>query len=318
MIPTLLLLAQAAAAMPADTIHAVAMPAGHPGIGNIATWTPHRVYDADHKRWSDLESLATEAAKHDVVFFGEQHDDPGTHALQRALLEAISRRRPVVLSLEMFERDVQPVVDAYLSGRIPEDSLLAGGRPWPRYLTDYRPAVEWARANAWPVIAANVPRPIASAVSRGGLAVLDTLGARRSLVAAEIACPRNDYFKRFAKTMEGHVPGDTEEAKAAAIERYYHSQCVKDETMAEAIVQARATAGPVPLIVHLNGAFHSNYGLGTAERVERRLPDARLLVITAIPVTSLDGIKPSGDERKQGEWLVYTLRPPVADSTATP
>lgn len=311
MIPLLLLLAQTAAATPVDTI-----PASHPGIGEISTWTPHRVYDADQKRWSDLESLAAQAARHDVVFFGEQHDDPGTHAMQRALLEAISRRRPVVLSLEMFERDVQPLVDAYLAGRLPEDSLLGNGRPWPRYATDYRPAVEWARAHGWPVIAANVPRPIASAVSRGGLGVLDTLGERRAHVAAEIACPRNDYFERFAATMAGHVPGDTEEAKAAAIERYYQSQCIKDETMAEAIVRAKANAGPVPLVVHLNGAFHSNYGLGTAERVERRLPDARLLVITAIPVENLDGIKPSGEERKQGDWLVYTLRPPRGDSTS--
>lgn len=305
MISLLLIVAQTIAATPVDT-------------GIATRWTPHRVYDADHKRWSDLESLAAEAVRHDVVFFGEQHDDPGTHDMQRALLEAISRRRPVVLSLEMFERDVQPLLDGYLAGRLPEDSLLAAARPWPRYGTDYRPAVEWARSHGWPVIAANVPRPIASAVSRHGLAVLDTLGDRRVFVAAEIACPRNDYYRKFAKTMEGHVPGDTEAAKAAALERYYQSQCVKDETMAESIVRGRANAGPTPLIVHLNGAFHSNYGLGTAERVERRLPDVELLVITAIPVVDLDGIKPSREERRQGEWLLYTLRPATADPMATP
>jgi uncharacterized iron-regulated protein len=273
------------------------------------TWTPHRVYHADRKRWSDLESLAAEAARHDVVFFGEQHDDPGTHAMQRALLEAIARRRPVILSLEMFERDVQPLLDAYLDGAIPETSLLEQGRPWPRYATDYRPAVEWARAHGWPVIAANVPRPIASAVSRGDLGVLDTLGERRGLVARDIDCRRNDYFDRFSETMAAHVPGDTPEAKEAALVRFYHAQCIKDETMAESIVHAREAAGPGPLIVHLNGAFHSNYGLGTAERVRWRDEEARLLVITAIPVESLDGIEPSGDDRKQGDWLVYTLRP---------
>ncbi len=307
MLSTLLLLAQvsatATAAQPIDTIV-------HPA------WTPHRVYDADRGRWSDLESLAAEAARHDVVFFGEQHDDPGTHAIQRALLEAIARRRPAILSLEMFERDVQPLVDGYLAGRLPEDSLLAAGRPWPRYRTDYRPAVEWARAQGWPVIAANIPRPIASAVARGGLGVIDTLGERRALVAAEVSCPRNEYFKRFAETMKGHVPGDSEAAKDAALERYYQAQCVKDETMAESIVRARASVGGSALVVHLNGAFHSNYGLGTAERVKRRSPKAKLLVITAIPVADLDAVKPSGDERKQGAWLVYTLRP-TADSLAS-
>jgi uncharacterized iron-regulated protein len=253
--------------------------------------------------------MATELSKADVVFFGEQHDDPGTHAMQRALLEALARRRPLILSLEMFERDVQPLLDDYLSGRIGEDSLLDRGRPWPRYATDYRPAVEWARFHNWPVIAANIPRPLASAIARGGLEVLDTLGDRRAQAAARFECGRGKYFDNFAETMRAHVPGDSDSAKAVALDRYYHSQCLKDETMAESIVRARTEHGAAPLIVHLNGAFHSNYGLGTAERVKRRLPDAKLVVITAIPVASLDGIRPSRDDRKQGDWLVYTLKP---------
>lgn len=273
------------------------------------TWIPHRVFDADHNRWADLEGMAAALVRADVVFFGEQHDDPGTHAMQRALLEAMARRRPVILSLEMFERDVQPLLSDYLAGRTSEDSLLAHGRPWPRYATDYRPAVEWARFHNWPVIAANIPRPIASAISRGGTAVLDTIGDRRMHAAAQFDCGRGKYFNNFAETMRSHVPGDTDSAKAAALDRYYQSQCMKDETMAESIVRARAEYGQAPLIVHLNGAFHSNFGLGTVERVERRLPDARLVVITAIPVANLDDIRPSRDDRKQGDWLVYTLKP---------
>lgn len=64
-------------------------------------------------------------ARADVVFVGEQHDDPETHRAEADLLDAIGRRgRPVVLSLEMFERDVQPVVDDYLAGR----RVAPGGR----------------------------------------------------------------------------------------------------------------------------------------------------------------------------------------------
>src|SRR5690606_852088 len=100
------------------------------------------------------------------------------HAMQRALLESLARRRAEMLSLEMFERDVQPLLDAYLADQVGEDSLLAQGRPWPRYDTDYRPAVEWARFHDWPVTAANNRRPIASAIARGGLGVRDALGGR--------------------------------------------------------------------------------------------------------------------------------------------
>lgn len=310
---TILLLAQVTQAtpagrMPVDSLVKAVAPAEVTGSIDL-TWTPHRVFDADRNRWADLEAMAAELAKADVVFFGEQHDDPGTHAMQRALLEALARRRPVILSLEMFERDVQPQLSSYLAGDLVEDSLLASGRPWPRYANDYRPAVEWSRFHNWPVIAANIPRPIASAISRSGLGVLDTLGDRRGYAAADFVCGRGKYFDNFAETMRAHVPGDTDSARAAALDRYYQSQCMKDETMAESIVKARTDHGATPLIVHLNGAFHSNYGLGTAERVKRRLPDARLAVITAIPVANLDDLRPSRDDRKQGDWLVFTLKP---------
>ena len=85
-------------------------------------------------------------ARADVVFVGEQHDDPNTHRLERALLEGIARRRSdVVVSLEMFERDVQKRLDDYLAGRVTEEDFLKEARPWPRYATDYRPLVEFAK-----------------------------------------------------------------------------------------------------------------------------------------------------------------------------
>lgn len=307
-LPALLLAAPLA--LPAQ-----ALPAGHPPLaasaGIAPSWTPHRVYDTRAKRFVDTEAMAAELAKADVVLIGEQHDDPGTHAMQRALLEAIGRRRDrVVVAMEMFERDVQPLMDAYLAGRLPEDSLLASGRPWPRYRTDYRPMVEWAHARGWPVIAGNVPRPIASAIARGGLAILDTLDVRsRGWVAANLRCEHDDYFARFEETMKEHVPGDTEEAKAGAMERFYQAQCAKDETMGESIAQALVNAGAGAMVVHVNGAFHSDFGLGTAERAARRLPGKSIVVVSAVPVADLDNIEVAKDDLKLGQYLLYTLKP---------
>src|SRR4051812_28909261 len=62
-----------------------------------------------------FDELVESAARSDVVFFGEQHDDPETHFTEFALLEALGRRHPsITLSLEMFERDVQPQLGRYL------------------------------------------------------------------------------------------------------------------------------------------------------------------------------------------------------------
>lgn len=281
----------------------------------LPVWTPHRVYHADKKQWRDLEGLAAEIARHDVAFLGEQHDDKVTHWTQRAILEAVGRRRgDVILSLEMFERDVQPHLDAYLAGTMTEEAFLKVARPWPNYAADYRPLVEYAKARGWRVIAANVPRKMASGVAMRGLNTVTGLtDSTRAWAAADFTCPKDDYFERFSEVIpqhpQGNGPAPTQAELDAITLSFYHAQCVKDETMAESIVRARAAAGGTPLVIHVNGAFHSDYGDGTAERVRRRIPNARTLVVSAIPAKDLDAVTPSKDDRKKGDWLVYALRP---------
>ena len=268
-----------------------------------------RVVHASTGRNLWLNELAPIAAKADIVFFGEQHDDPETHYAEFALLEGIGRvRSSVIVSLEMFERDVQPMLDEYLSGRMSEADFLAKSRPWERYATDYRGLVQLARARGWLVIASNVPRPIASAVSRKGLSALDTLPpASRAWVARDIECPKDAYYDRFAESMRGHGgPGTaTDSAAARAMtQRFYEAQCVKDETMAESIAGWVATGA---IVVHFNGAFHSDFGLGTASRVKRRVPMAKTLLITAIPVDDIGAIDSLGDVRR-ADYLIFTKK----------
>ena len=279
------------------------------------SYVPHRVFDSTRGAFSDFEAMAADLARADVVFVGEQHDDPNTHRLELAVLEALARRgRRVIVSLEMFERDVQEPLEHFLMGHMDEAEFLKGARPWPRYATDYKPLVDFAIARDWPVVAANVPRPIASEVAKGGLEILQSRSEPdRLLFARERVCPIDDeYFKRFAEAMGGHpAPGAAADEAKRTTERYYFSQCVKDETMAESIAAAYGAspaAGPRPVIVHFNGAFHSDYGLGTAARVKRRLPKARVVVISVRPVAELDTIATTSDDRKLGEFVVYTVR----------
>jgi uncharacterized iron-regulated protein len=268
----------------------------------------------------DFESLTAALARADVVYLGEQHDDDATHRLQRAVLEGVARRRegPVVLSLEMFERDVQGPLSAYLAGSLDEAAFLAASRPWPNYADHYRPLVEFARARNWPVIAANIPRPMARAVARRGLGALDSLNASesRTWAAATLSCPRDELHRRFAATMEGMgshggaaMSADSTEAM---IWRLYLAQCAKDETMGESI--ATAARAHQTLVIHANGAFHSDYRLGTAERARQRLPGAKHVVVSFVPVDDLDAAD-GKSLRKVGDYVVFTLRPP---RTATP
>ncbi len=275
-----------------------------------------RVYDSKAKRFIPFVQFADATAKADIVFFGEQHDDPATHAAELAVLAAVGERRPaVVVTLEMFERDVQPLLDQYLAGTISEANFLAGSRPWDRYATDYRALVELARVRGWRVVAANVPRRIASGVSRRGLAMLDTLNAsERRFAAKENICPKDAYYTKFAQTMTGHSAGQgpptasDAAAMAQMTDKFYEAQCVKDEAMGEAIVDAWRAAPKGAIVLQVDGAFHSDGGLGTAERVRRRAPGAKTVVLSAVPIVDLS--KANGAEHAaKGDYVLFTRAP---------
>jgi uncharacterized iron-regulated protein len=237
----------------------------------------------------------------DTVFVGEIHDSAPGHRFELELLQALAQRgRPVVLALEMFERDVQPALDAYLSGETDEATMLRQARPWSNYAADYRPLVEFARARGWPVVASNAPRQIAAEVSRSGLAALASLPpGRRDWTARSVDCPAGRYRAKFFEELgqgEGHGGRALSDQR---LRRLFESQCLKDETMAETVV---ARLSPGALVVHLNGAFHTDQRLGLAAAVVRRRPSARLMVISVKPQ---DEIAPPD----LADFVVFTARP---------
>lgn len=268
-------------------------------------YQPHRVWDANTRAWTDFESMLAASASADVVFLGEQHDDPITHRLQLAFLQGIVRRRPqIALAMEMFERDTQPVLDRYLQGTSSETEFLAQARPWGNYSTDYRPMLEWARAHKFPVIASNAPRRLARLVATHGIAIVEELDAEdRRLLAAEFNYPKDEYFKRFAEVMGG---SENPHGGSELLERVYQAQCVKDDTMAESIAVLLQTNSH-PLVVHVNGDFHSAFGLGTAARLRSRVPQAKLRIVSFVPVANLDAIE-TGKYERQADFIVFTLK----------
>lgn len=287
--------------------------AGGPGVPQVVKETDHRVYDVAAQRFITFAALADRAAAADVVFFGEQHGHRPGHRLQLGLLQALAVRGGATLSLEMFERDVAPLVSAYAAGDASLADLMHHARPWPRYDTDYQPQVDFARDRRWRIVAANVPRPLANAIAREGRAVLDTLDATtRTHAAADIRCPDDAYRARFVEEMRRHPVGETEEERAAIEERYYASQCVKDETMAESIAQALSEGAERP-IVHLSGAFHSDHGDGIPVRLQRRQPDARIISLTVVPVDNLRRADPA-PHAARADYLLFTRRSPPPPS----
>jgi len=277
------------------------LPPGHPVVTG-SSYVPQRVFDTRQKTFSDFESMLADLARADAVFVGEQHDDANTHRLELAIVEGLTRRGvSVVVALEMFERDVQSQVEGYAAGRITEEQFLKDSRPWPRYASDYRPLIEFAKAHHLPIVASNVPRRIASDVSKNGMPAIEKLGSDdRVFAAREVQCPTSgDYYQRFGEAMGGHDGANA---------NFYFAQCLKDETMGESVATAfqKNATGRVT-IVHVNGAFHSDFGEGTADSARRRMPGRRIAVVSMMPVDDLDTTKPDDDDFKRADYLVFTI-----------
>ena len=112
--------------------------------------------------------------------------------------------------------------------------------------------------------------------------------------------------------MKGHA-GTVE---AEEMDRYYRSQCLKDDTMAESIADYLAQHHHrQPLVVHLCGKFHSDFGQGTAWRLLSRKP------LLSLSVVSMEvGDKPAEFDWKpfaqQGHYLVVVPPEPAAEKPA--
>ena len=134
--------------------------------------------DGTPAQFADIVAAARNA---DALLIGETHDDPIAHALEfeflKAMNETVDSNRSVTLSLEMFESDVQDIINEYLDDYISERHFKNSARPWGNYDTDYRPSVEYARENGLAVIAANAPRRYVSRVTSHGAESLSDLPA---------------------------------------------------------------------------------------------------------------------------------------------
>jgi uncharacterized iron-regulated protein len=226
-----------------------------------------------------VEAILAAIAANDVVFIGEQHDDAVAHSVQFEIFRRIVERhladRKIALSLEMFERDIQVVVDEYWSGLITEAHFMSSSRPWGNYKTDYRPLFELAKKSRIPVIAANAPRRYINMVSRNGRSALDGLSkdAKKWLAPLPYGEPSAAYAAKFKALM-----GPSAEAQMG-IDNILASQSLWDATMANSVAEF-VKENKQPLVVHLNGGFHTESRLGTVEHFQKYRPKAKALVIT--------------------------------------
>ena len=225
----------------------------------------------------DLEDAFDILMDYSVIFIGEEHESRVSHHAELTILKGLAERDSnLVLALEMFERDVQEILDAYLKGKLSEKKFLKQSRPWPNYLEDYRPLIEFAKKKGMPVIAANIPRRTAAAVSMANEISPDVMGEDKIYLPNTVHLQSKAYYKRFVSSMEG-MPHFTP-MKGMKVDGLYKAQVLKDAVMAASVEPFldRRT-------LFCCGHFHCDYHLGIPYQLKKKHPKLKITVIAMAP-----------------------------------
>ncbi len=250
----------------------------------------YKVFNAKG-RPSSYEDLFKEAAKADIVFFGELHNNPICHWLQLELTRDLYTRRrdDLLLGGEMFEVDNQVVINEYFLGFISENSFKTEARLWGNYATDYRPLLEFAKEQELRFVATNVPRRYASLVARKGLSALEELPSYSKIYLPPLPIQEDMDLGCYQKML---AMGDGNKL-------FPQAQMIKDATMAHNIFKNWEAGN---LMLHYNGAFHTDYREGIVWYLRKMNPDLRILVISTVEQTKVDKLDP--DNQQKGDYIL--------------
>jgi uncharacterized iron-regulated protein len=272
--------------------------------------TDYQIFSGDKSVLFD--TMVAEMKQADVVFVGENHDDKHAHALQLALLKALHAQNPrLALSMEMFERDVQGVLNEYLAGHITESSFLQASRPWPNYKTDYRPLVEFCRENKLPVVAANAPRRYVNMVSRRGQAALGELPkeSKAFLPALPYSMELPEKYGQQLNEIFGgnHAQGTGGTASPSMSQmpsaaNMIQAQALWDASMQDSMLRFLKRNRGTQLL-QINGGMHSDQRFGIVDRLQKAAPRLKICVVTVKP----DAAYPNATADKYRDLADYVV-----------
>jgi uncharacterized iron-regulated protein len=220
-----------------------------------------------------FESLAQIAGQHELIFFGELHNNSIVHWLQLRLLKDLYKQnRSVILAGEFFERDDQLNIAEWFSGKMTDKTFESESKLWNNYLTDYKPLMLFAKNNNIPFFATNIPRKYASLVSREGLTALESLSPEAK-----------KYFPPLPIEVDKNLPGyvgmkDMIHGSGMNADFMVEAQAVKDATMAYSLFgHLKGNT-----VLHINGSYHSNNYEGIVWYVRKGYPDTSIITINTV------------------------------------
>ena len=252
------------------------------------------IYDSKGKK-TDYNQLLAEAKKADIILFGELHDNPICHWLQKELTQDVftDKKEKLTLGAEMFEADDQIALNEYLAGRLSEKTLKDEVKLWTNFGTDYKPLLDFAKTNKLKFVADNIPRRYANLVYSRGVAALDSIDAEAKKWIAPLPFKYDGTLKCYKDIFEN--------AGGHGGENLPKSQAIKDATMAYFILKNWSKG---QTFIHYNGAYHSNNHQGIEWYLKQQNPDLKILVISSTEQTDINQLEAESND--SGDFIICT------------
>jgi uncharacterized iron-regulated protein len=272
----------------------------------------YRIYSVKLAKEVTLNDIAEDMKNYKVLFFGEEHNDSVTHFLEKSMLELLYSKynNDLALSMEMFDRDVQPVMNEYLKDFIREKNFTKDARTWSNY-KDYRPMVEFAKSKGMDIVCANGPTRYANLAGRKGQEALMNLPKESHAFFAPLPydTATGDYYQKLMGE-SGHTMPAKKDSSAKAPPMPMMSfnlpmaQSLWDATMAYSISEY-IKKNKNKRIMQVNGKFHSDEGFAIVTQLKGYSPKTKTLIISS---SSDDGfpIIDWNKYKKFGDYIIIT------------
>jgi uncharacterized iron-regulated protein len=277
----------------------------------------YRIYSVKLGKEVTMADIVDDMKNYDVVFYGEEHNDSVTHYAEKTLFIDLYNKynSTMTLSMEMFDRDVQGIMNEYLSGYIREKDFKHDARVWSNY-RDYRPMVELAKEKHLDVVCANSPSRYTNIAGRKGEKALEALPetSKKYFAPLPYDTATGKYYEKLQE-MSGHTMSPASTGKDSTKQPVMPpmpmmafdlvvAQSLWDATMAYSISEY-IKIHKDKKVMQVNGKFHSEQGYAVVTQLKKYSPATKILIVTS----SSDDSFPAIDWSKYkgyGDYILIT------------
>jgi len=230
---------------------------------------PEEIFKLPEGDRISFDQLMNELASERVIYVGENHDQMEHHEIQLRVLQGLLEKgKDLVVGMEMFEKNRQPVLDRWSQGLLSEEEFINEvdwDASWGIDYPLYKGILDQVKEHHLKLLGLNVPRELVRKVALKGI---EGLSPEDRAMLPEMDLLDRGHRAYIAFIFKGHRQGS-----AKGLEFFYQAQSLWDEGMAEALAgYLKSPEGEDKTAVVFAGNGHIVFDFGIPKRLDRRIP----------------------------------------------